>query len=99
MGEGGQTVGSAFINGLIASIDTILEDETITNKTQAILDLLGEANKYGTLGQALGEEFMNGLTGTITGISEDISGDGESALATALNTMIGNVRYSDIQFR
>lgn len=84
----GQEVGSAFVAGLVEAIDEIINDDTIENKTQAILDLLNKADEYGALGQALGEEFVQELSDTIVNLTDEVEGEGESALSTALNTMI-----------
>lgn len=86
--EGGQEIGSAFVEGLLKSIDEILEDDGIPDKTQAILDLLDQADEYGTLGEALGESFAQGLSDILINMVEEVSGDGEGALSEVLNTMI-----------
>lgn len=85
----GQDAGASLLFGLLKGINEIILNGEIEDKTQAILDLLDEMDRYGTLGQALGNEFMQGLTDTITSVADEISGEGEGALSQAINTMIG----------
>lgn len=88
--EQGQNAGFAVVQGVIAGIEEIVNNDEIQNKTELILDLLDKTNEYGTLGQALGESFVDGLTNTITSVGEAMDGD-DNALTSALDDVIGQL--------
>lgn len=94
----GQNLGSSLIDGILIGIDNVMNDGSIENKTQAILELLNSVNEYGTLGETLGNSFIDGLINTVSATSDEVEGEGNNTLSNALNKMLTQLDEKMIEF-
>jgi TP901 family phage tail tape measure protein len=94
----GQNVGSQIIQGLLNGIDIVMNDGTIENKTQAIIDLLNMSSQYKTLGESLGNNFVDGLISVVANSSNEVEDKGSTTLQTAINEMIKQLDEKIVSF-